>query len=85
MFISLQGILRNGERTQVAFAVKGSRREASSAGKRPGPSERPPLAAAAPLINTDVMTLSRLIKSAALGPATPHPRATASFFNYILI
>ena len=67
------------------FAVKSSRREAPSAGKRPSFSERPPPAAAAPLINTDVMTLGRLIKSAALGPATPHPRVTASFFNYILI
>lgn len=67
------------------FAVKSSRREAPLAGKCPSPSERPPPAAAAPLINTDVMTLGRLIKSAALGPATPHPRVTASFFNYILI
>lgn len=29
----------------------------------------------------DVMILGHLIKSAALGPATPYPGVTASFFN----
>lgn len=65
------------------FAVKNRRRKALSAGKCPRLGEGP--SPARPVINTDVMTLGRLIKSAAPGPATPYPAVTASFFNYALI
>lgn len=76
MFILLQGILWNGERTQVAFVCS----EKHKKKKSPVRGRLSP-AAAAPVTNTGVMTLGHLIKSAALGPATPYPGVTASFFN----
>lgn len=62
------------------IAVKSRRREALSAGKCPRVGE-----GSSPAASRPATTLGRLIKSAALGPATPAPALTAPFFNYALI
>lgn len=76
MFIALQEILWNGERSQVVFVCCEKQEKKKSPVSQKCHSERPSPAAAMPIIND----IRSLIKSEP-EPATPPPRVTASLFN----